>query len=76
MSSQYLPSLDGSKRQRTDAAPNCTIYIPNPSLIGAQVGHSNSHVAFLSFVPCPCTWVDVLDCHHVVVTLLIADCGV
>ncbi|DBA99069.1 TPA: hypothetical protein ACH3X1_014205 [Trebouxia sp. C0004] len=37
MSSQYLPSLDGSKRQRTDAAPNCTIYIPNPSLIGAQV---------------------------------------
>ena len=37
----FLSSSDPNKRQRTgeaDAAnPNCTIYIPNPSLIGAQV---------------------------------------
>ena len=36
MSHQYMTSADGFKRQRTDA-PSCTIYIPNPSLIGAQV---------------------------------------
>ena len=37
MSSQYVASSEGSKRQRMDATPNCTIYIPNPSLVGAQV---------------------------------------
>ncbi|KAL3132433.1 hypothetical protein ABBQ32_008991 [Trebouxia sp. C0010 RCD-2024] len=37
MSHHYTSSADGSKRQRTDASPNCTIYIPNPGLIGAQV---------------------------------------
>lgn len=37
MSSQYVASSEGSKRQRMDDTPNCTIYIPNPSLVGAQV---------------------------------------
>lgn len=41
-SPHYLPNADSNKRQRTSVAdvanPNCTIYIPNPSLLGAQVG--------------------------------------
>lgn len=47
MSHHYTSSADGSKRQRTDASPNCTIYIPNPGLIGAQVGLFLSSICYL-----------------------------